>query len=95
VAIELQPESLDVEDAAGRKDRVMLKNATYDLMETASVLSKGLHRYDTFSRDAKHCPECQQLWKYMRETDEEQLKRIVEHLKHHFAEELNLKLASA
>lgn len=30
----------------------MLKNHTYDLMETASVLSKGLHRYDRFRKDA-------------------------------------------
>lgn len=73
----------------------MLKNATYDLMETASVLSKGLHRYDTFRRDARTCVHCEEIWRYMKQTDEEQLKRIVEHLKQHFEEEINLKLASA
>jgi hypothetical protein len=72
----------------------MLKNATYDLMETAAVLSKGLHRYDTFKKDAPDCPECQQVWSYMRKTDEEQLARIVQHLKEHFAREGELKLAS-
>lgn len=71
----------------------MLKNATYDLMETASVLSKGLHRYDTFQRDSKGCQECQRIWTYMRQTDEEQLRRIVGHLKQHFAEELEVKIA--
>lgn len=35
----------------------MLKNA----METASVLSKGLHRYETFQRDSKTCAECQRI----------------------------------
>lgn len=73
----------------------MLKNATYDLMETAAVLSKGLHRYDTFQKDAEHCPDCQRLWGYMRKTDEEQLTRIVQHLKDHFAHEGELKLATA
>ncbi len=62
----------------------MLDNATYNLMETAAVLSKGLHRYDTFHKDAKQCAECQTLWTYMQKTDDEQLKRIVGHLQQHF-----------
>lgn len=71
----------------------MLKNATYNLMETASVLSKGLHRYETFQRDAKSCTECRQIWSYMKDTDEEQLRRIVAHLKQHFTTELEVKIA--
>lgn len=62
----------------------MLKNDVYDLMETASVLSKGLHRYGTFAKDAKECPNCQQIWDYMRQSEEEQLKRVLSHLKQHF-----------
>jgi hypothetical protein len=72
----------------------MLKNQTYDLMETASVLSKGLHRYDTFRRDATHCEQCQQIWSYMKARDEEELKRIIEHLAHHFQTELAFKLSA-
>jgi len=71
----------------------MLKNSTYDLMETAAVLSKGLHRYDTFRTDAKGCGECQQIWSYMRQTDDEQLKRILGHLRQHFDKELKPELA--
>lgn len=73
----------------------MLKNSVYDLMETASVLSKGLHRYPTFQRDARECASCQQIWSYMSQTDEEQLRRILTHLKQHFDREVELKLASA
>jgi hypothetical protein len=73
----------------------MLKDPTYDLMETAAVLSKGLHRYATFRKDAKTCAQCQQIWKYMQETDEDQLRRILEHLKQHLVNELDLKVASA
>ncbi len=73
----------------------MLSNATYDLMEAATVLSKGLHRYGTFHRDAKSCPECQGIWTYMQKTDEEQLARILEHLKGHLGTGSELKLAHA
>ncbi len=73
----------------------MLKNATYDLMETAAVLSKGLHRYETFRKDAKGCRNCAQIWSYMQQTDEEQLRRLLEHLKQHFDQEVALKLSTA
>jgi hypothetical protein len=72
----------------------MLKNPTYDLMETASVLSKGLHRYDTFRKDAAHCAQCQEIWTFMKQRDEEELKRIVEHLPYHFQEELKVRLSA-
>lgn len=72
----------------------MLKNSTYDLMETAAVLSKGLHRYGAFRNDAKGCAECQKIWDYMQKTDDEQLRRIVAHLKEHFNSEAEVKLAS-
>lgn len=72
----------------------MLKNEIYNLMETASVLSKGLHRHGTFLSDAKDCPNCQGIWNYMRQTDEEQLKRILNHLKQHFDREVELRLTA-
>jgi cytidylate kinase len=65
----------------------MLKNATYNLMETASVISKGLNRYDQYMQDAKDCPHCQQVWTMMKQRDEEQLNRLVDHLKQHFDKE--------
>ncbi len=65
----------------------MLKNATYNLMETASVLSKGLHRYDTFQRDAQGCQGCTEIWNHMKGVDEEQLQRIVQHLRQHMQDE--------
>jgi hypothetical protein len=76
-----------VQTSRGEEGIAMLKNATYNLMETAAVLSKGLHRYETFRKDAKGCRECAEIWKYMRTTDEEQLNRILGHLKPHFAKE--------
>ncbi|HXH82806.1 MAG TPA: hypothetical protein VNN07_07760 [Candidatus Tectomicrobia bacterium] len=65
----------------------MLSNSTYNLMESATVISKGLYRYDTFKKDAKDCQHCQQIWDQMRRADEEQLKRITSHLKQHMDKE--------
>jgi hypothetical protein len=73
----------------------MLKNATYNLIETASVISKGLHRYDTFQKDAMGCQQCQQLWNHMKQADEEELARIVGHMKQHLEAEEDLKRAAA
>jgi hypothetical protein len=65
----------------------MLKNATYNLMETAAVLSKGLYRYDQFHKDAGDCQTCQQVWKMMKQHDEKQLEQLVQHLKQHLDRE--------
>ena len=62
----------------------MLNNATYDLMEAATVISKGLHRYDTFLTDAGDCQQCREIWNHMKRADQEQLGRILPHLKQHF-----------
>ena len=72
----------------------MLKNEIYNLMETASVLSKGIYRSETFLKDSRECANCQQIWNYMRQTDEEQLKRILNHLKQHFDREVEFKLTA-
>jgi hypothetical protein len=72
-----------------KQEAEMLKNPTYDLMETASVLSKGLHRYETFRKDAAHCAQCQEIWTFMKTRDEED-KRIVDHLAHHIQDELKV-----
>jgi hypothetical protein len=65
----------------------MLKNATYNLMETATVISKGLYRYDTFIQDAGDCQQCRELWAQMKRADEEQLQRLVPHLMQHMKQD--------
>ena len=65
----------------------MLTNATYNLMETASVLSKGLYRYEIFKKDSQSCQRCQQIWDQMRQADEQQLALLVSHLREHLDQE--------
>ncbi|HEV8675699.1 MAG TPA: hypothetical protein VGX21_16765 [Methylomirabilota bacterium] len=73
----------------------MLKNATYNLLETASVISKGLHRYETFAKDAQGCQQCQQLWQHMKQADQEQLQRVVQHMTQHLEQEPDNKKPAA
>jgi hypothetical protein len=73
----------------------MLDNATYNLMETAAHVSKGLHRYETFKTDAQGCGDCARIWDEMKRTDEQQLERLVNHLKEHFARGASAKTKAA
>jgi len=61
----------------------MLKNRDYDLVQTMATKSKGLHRYDTYLKDAADCPECQRLWQQLREQDERQVGLLAEEIKRH------------
>jgi hypothetical protein len=65
----------------------MLTNTTYNLMETAAVLSKGLYRYEGFKKDAQDCQRCQRIWDEMRKADEEQLTLLVSHMREHLDRE--------
>lgn len=49
----------------------------------ATVISKGLHRYETFNQDAKGCQPCQQILMEMKQADERLLERIVGHVRQH------------
>ena len=71
----------------------MLSNTTYNLMETASVISKGLYRYSKFQQDAKDCPHCQKIWNDMKQADERQLETVVPHLREHLDRESAAKAA--
>jgi len=73
----------------------MLKNPTYNLMETASVISKGLYRYDQFHKDAKDCQHCQQIWSTMKQRDEEQLQIVLRHMTEHLDKEMKSAAAAA
>ncbi len=51
------------------------------------MVSKGLHRYETFKKDAHGCQHCQQIWDHMRKADEEQLQRLVAHMREHIGQD--------
>jgi hypothetical protein len=79
----------------GHGQLASLDNATYNLMEPAAHICKGLHRYETFKADAQGCQECEGLRAGMQRSDEQQLERIVSHLKAHFAQGADTKAKAA
>lgn len=61
----------------------MLKNINYNIIETISIISKSLYRYDAYIKDAADCKSCQDLWKKFKEQREEELKMLMKELKAH------------
>ena len=62
----------------------MLDNVNYNLIETISIISKSLHRYDQYIKDAGGCPPCEDLWKTFRDQREKELNMLMKELKTHF-----------
>ncbi len=63
----------------------MLKDIDYDLMETITIISKSLYRYDAYMLDADKCKceSCAKLWQTFRENREKELAALLEELKNH------------
>jgi hypothetical protein len=61
----------------------MLQNINYNLMETITIISKSLYRYDTYMKDASKCESCQELWSNIRANRQKELKMILRELKAH------------
>jgi hypothetical protein len=61
----------------------MLTNHDYNLMETISIISKSLYRYDNYIKDAAGCNPCQDTWKKLREQREKELSLLLGELKEH------------
>jgi hypothetical protein len=63
----------------------MLKDIDYDLMETITIISKSLYRYDAYMLDADKCKcqSCAILWQKFRENREKELAALLEELKNH------------
>ena len=61
----------------------MLENVNYNLIETISVISKSLFRYDTYIKDAAGCPTCQEIWGKIKEQREKELSMLLKELKAH------------
>lgn len=61
----------------------MLKNINYNLMETITIISKSLYRYDTYINDAAECESCQKIWKKLKEQRGKELKMILKELNAH------------
>lgn len=58
----------------------MVHNCNYDLIETISIISKSLARYDTYMKDCEGRPSCQNIWSKMKDHREKELDMLVNEL---------------
>ena len=63
----------------------MLKNHDYNLIETITIISKSLYRYDQYMQDLdkEKCESCRRIWTQFKEHREKELKMLVQELKNH------------
>jgi len=61
----------------------MLKDINYDLIETISIISKSLYRYDTYMEDASDCKACQDVWRKLKDNRQQELSMLMKELKAH------------
>lgn len=61
----------------------MLENMNYNLIETVSIISKSLYRYETYMNDAAECKSCQDLWSKFEEQRKKELSLILKEVKAH------------
>ena len=61
----------------------MLENINYNLIETISIISKSLYRYDAYIKDAAGCASCQSIWAKFKAHRESELSMMIKELKEH------------
>lgn len=59
----------------------MLKNASYNLLETITIVSKSLYRYDTYIHDAQNSKPSRELWTTFKTQREKELSILLKELK--------------
>jgi len=59
----------------------MLKNVSYNLLETITIVSKSLFRYDTYIHDAENSKSSRELWTKFKAQREKELSLLLKELK--------------
>ena len=72
--------SAQLEEQPNKGD-TMLKNVSYNLLETITIVSKSLYRYDTYLLDAANSKSSQELWTTFKAQREKELSLLLKELK--------------
>ncbi|HPA14156.1 MAG TPA: hypothetical protein PKV75_02680 [Desulfobacterales bacterium] len=59
----------------------MLKNINYDLLETITIISKSLYRYETYVKDCEGNKSCVEMWTKFKKNREKELSLLLKELK--------------
>ncbi len=72
-------------DSGGEKEGIMLENVNYNLMETITIISRSLHRYESYARDAAEsdCRSCREIWRKIAAQRETELEMLLSELGAH------------
>jgi len=66
----------------------MLKNVNYNLLETITIVSKSLYRYDTYIHDAGNSKSGRELWTTFKEQRDKELSMLLKELKNQIESEM-------
>ena len=58
-----------------------VKNVNYNLLETITIVSKSLYRYDTYMHDAENSKSSKELWATFKVQREKELSMLLKELK--------------
>lgn len=63
----------------------MLPNPIFDLISAIQNKSEAIAVYDTYAKDAQSqgCSDCANLWRQMKQRDEEDLAKLTQELEKH------------
>ncbi len=61
----------------------MLKNMVFDLISAIQNKSEAIAVYDTYAKDSQDCTECANLWRQMKQREEEDLATLTHELEKH------------
>ncbi len=58
-----------------------VKNVNYNLLQTITIVSKSLYRYDTYKLDAENSKSSRELWTTFKAQREKELSMLLKELK--------------
>jgi hypothetical protein len=63
----------------------MLENHDYNLMESITVISRSIYRYDTYMKDLDKvkCETCRKLWHEFHQQRQKELDMLLKELRNH------------
>jgi len=60
-----------------------MDNHIYNLAKALTKKSQAVWRYEKFIKDSDGCPECEELWRELKEEDEEHVEKMKKILTSH------------
>ncbi len=63
-----------------------MKNANFDLVHALTKKAAALTVYDRYIQDAEGCPQCQDLWRQVKQDDEKHHDVLLQEINRHVKE---------